>query len=59
MSPENAKKTTQVAEQKYSTFIHLVPVCLPSGTGGPRHNIPLYSLSLRQTPVKIRPVGSD
>ncbi len=47
-----------MVEQKSSTFIHLVPVCLPSGTGGPRHNIPLYSLSLRQTLAKIRPEGN-
>jgi hypothetical protein len=55
MRRESAKKTTQVEEKKSTTFIHLVPVCLPSGTGGPRHNIPLYSLVLRQTPAKIRP----
>ncbi len=55
MRMESAKKTTQVAQQKSSTFIHLVPACLPSVTGGPRHNIPLYSLDLRQTPAKIRP----
>jgi hypothetical protein len=30
-----------------------------SDTGGPRHNIPLYSLVLRQNPPQIRPVGSQ
>ena len=49
---------TQVGDTKYSTFNYLVPVRLPSGTVEPRQNTPLYSLALRQTPVKIRPVGN-
>ena len=55
-SPENAFCNTQVAEAPCTTFNSLVPVLLQSGTGEPRHDIPLYSLPLRLTVVKIRSV---
>jgi len=57
-SPENAFCNTQVAEAPCTTFNSLVPALLQSGTGEPRHEIPLYSLPLRLTVVKIRPFAS-
>jgi hypothetical protein len=57
-SPENAFCNTQVAEAPCTTFNCLVPALLQSGTGEPRHDIPLYSLPIRLTVVKIESVSS-
>jgi hypothetical protein len=46
---------TQVAEAPCTTFNSLVPALLQSGTGAPRCDLPLYSLPIRLTVVKIRP----
>jgi hypothetical protein len=48
----------QVAEVSCTTFNSLVPALLQSGTGAPRRDVPLYSLPIRLTVVKIRPVTS-
>ena len=57
-SPESTFCNTQVAEAPCTTFNCFVPALLQSGTGEPRHDIPLYSLPIRLTVVKIRPVSS-
>jgi hypothetical protein len=58
LSPESTFCNTQVAEAPCTTFNCFVPALLQSGTGEPRHDIPLYSLPIRLTVVKIRPVSS-
>jgi len=58
LSPESAFCNTQVAEAPCTTFNSLVPALLQSGTGAPRCDLPLYSLPIRLTVVKIRPVTS-
>ncbi len=57
-SPENAFCNKQVAEVPCTTFNSLVPALLQSGTGAPRRDVPLCSLPIRLTVVKIRPVTS-